>query len=62
MWEKEADLGWGGIFYQENPLLSFPFDLLVRRLADVDRRLRFGDFFMKEIMREGKVLFERTGG
>ena len=47
MWEKEADLGWGGIFYQGNPLLSFPLDLLVRRLADVDRRLRLGDFFYK---------------
>ena len=53
-------MGWGGIFYQGDPLLSFPLDLLVRRLADVDRRLRFGDFFMKEIMREGKVLYERA--
>ena len=29
MWARGVDLGWGGIFYQENPLLSFPFDFLV---------------------------------
>ena len=39
---------------------SFPLDLLVRRPADIDRRLRLGDFFIKEIVREGKVLYERT--
>ena len=62
MWGKGVDLGWGGIFYQENPLLSFPLDLLIRKLADVDRRLRQEDFFMKEIVREGKALYERAGG
>ena len=39
---------------------SFPLDLLVRRPADIDRRLRLGDFFIKEIMQEGKVLYEKT--
>ena len=39
---------------------SFPLDLLVRKPADIDRRLRLGDFFIKEIMREGKVLYEKT--
>jgi hypothetical protein len=39
---------------------GFPIDLLVRRSADVDRRLRLGDFFIKEIVREGKVLYERA--
>ena len=39
---------------------SFPLDLLVRRPADIDRRLRLGDFFIKKIMQEGKVLYERT--
>lgn len=39
---------------------SFPLDLLVRRPADVDHRLRMGDFFIKEIVEEGKVLYERT--
>lgn len=40
---------------------SFPLDLLVRRPADVERRLKMGDFFFKEIMQEGKVLYERAG-
>ena len=39
---------------------SFPLDLLVRRPADIDRRLRLGDFFIKEIMQEGKVLYEKA--
>ncbi|MDL2122636.1 MAG: nucleotidyltransferase domain-containing protein [Deltaproteobacteria bacterium] len=39
---------------------TFPLDLLVRRPADIDRRLRLGDFFIKEIMQEGKVLYEKT--
>ena len=39
----------------------FPLDLLVRRPADVERRLKMGDFFFKEIMQEGKVLYDRAG-
>lgn len=39
----------------------FPLDLLVRRPADIERRLRMGDYFIREIMKEGKVLYERTG-
>ena len=45
MWGRGVGLGWGGIFYQGNPLLSFPLDLLKRRPADVDRRLRLGGIF-----------------
>jgi predicted nucleotidyltransferase len=41
---------------------SFPLDLLVRRPADVERRLKMGDFFLKEVIQKGKVLYERTGG
>lgn len=40
---------------------SFPLDLLVRRPEDVERRLKMGDFFMKEIIVQGKVLYERSG-
>ena len=40
---------------------SFPLDLLVRRPADVNRRLRMGDFFIKDIMQKGRVLYERAG-
>ena len=39
---------------------SFPLDLLVRRPADIERRLRMGDYFIREIMKEGKVLYERA--
>ena len=39
---------------------SFPLDLLVRRPADVDRRLKMGDFFIKDIIQKGKVLYERA--
>jgi len=39
---------------------SFPLDLLVRRPADIDRRLKLGDFFIKEIMQEGKVMYEKA--
>ena len=54
MWAKGVGLGWGGIFYQGNPLLSFPLDLLKRRSADVDRRLRFEDFCYKGDYAEGE--------
>lgn len=39
---------------------SFPLDLLVRRPDEIAYRLRQGDFFLKEITRNGKVLYERT--
>lgn len=37
---------------------KFPLDLLVRTPAEVARRLRWGDFFMREIMERGEVLYE----
>ena len=40
---------------------SFPLDLLVRRPKDVERRLRMGDFFIREILEKGKVLYESAG-
>ena len=57
MWARGVDLGWGGIFYQGNPLLSFPLDLLVRRSADVERGLRLGGIFYEGdcVGREGAV-------
>ncbi len=39
----------------------FPLDLLVRRPSDIERRLRMGDFFFKEILEKGRVLYERSG-
>lgn len=38
---------------------SFPMDLIVRRPAEVRRRLALGDTFLKTIIEEGQVLYER---
>lgn len=38
---------------------SFPMDLIVRKPAEVRRRLAMGDMFLKTIVEEGKVLYER---
>ena len=35
-----------------------PVDLLVRTPQEVKKRLEMGDFFMKEITSQGKVLYE----
>jgi predicted nucleotidyltransferase len=37
---------------------GFPVDLLVRTPEKVRQRLQMGDAFMREIMEEGKVLYE----
>jgi predicted nucleotidyltransferase len=38
---------------------TFPMDLLVRTPAEIAHRLAIGDFFIEEITRMGKVLYER---
>ena len=40
---------------------SFPLDLIVRKPSEIDQRLEEGDFFLKEVLRDGKVLYESTG-
>jgi len=37
---------------------DFALDLLVRTPAEVTKRLRWGDFFLREIMENGKVMYE----
>ncbi|NOS71336.1 MAG: nucleotidyltransferase domain-containing protein [Verrucomicrobia bacterium] len=37
---------------------DFPMDLLVRTPAEVGKRLRWRDCFMKEIIEKGEVLYE----
>jgi predicted nucleotidyltransferase len=37
----------------------FPVDILVRTPREVARALEKGDFFIREIMSQGKVLYER---
>lgn len=41
---------------------SFPMDLLVRTPEKVRERLEMGDFFMREILDQGKVLYEADRG
>jgi predicted nucleotidyltransferase len=36
----------------------FPLDLLVRRAEDVAWRIKENDFFLQDVMKEGKVLYE----
>ncbi len=40
---------------------TFPLDLIVRRREDVIKRIQMGDLFIKNIMKEGIVLYEKPG-
>ena len=40
---------------------SFSLDLIVRKPYEINKRVSQGDFFIKEILEDGKVLYERTG-
>ena len=40
---------------------NFPLDLIVRRPSDIQYRLAEGDFFLKDIIENGRVLYERAG-
>jgi predicted nucleotidyltransferase len=40
---------------------SFPLDLIVRKPSEINQRLAQGDFFLKEVLKDGKVLYESTG-
>lgn len=40
---------------------SFPMDIVVRTPRDIEKRLKAGDFFVKDIIENGKILYERTG-
>ncbi len=39
---------------------DFPLDLIVRTPAQMKERLRLGDFFLREIVERGRVLYERA--
>lgn len=39
---------------------GFALDLIVRAPRNLERRLRWGDFFLQEIVGRGKVLYEKT--
>ncbi len=38
----------------------FPVDILVRTPKEVEKALESGDFFLKEILKRGKVLYDRS--
>jgi predicted nucleotidyltransferase len=38
----------------------FSIDIIVRSQATIERRIPLGDWFLKEIMRQGKVMYERS--
>lgn len=38
----------------------FPIDIVVRKPAELKKRLKMGDFFLREITEKGKVLYETT--
>jgi predicted nucleotidyltransferase len=37
----------------------FPLDIIVRTPEEIRQRLKIGDYFMQEVMEQGKVLYER---
>jgi predicted nucleotidyltransferase len=38
--------------------INFPFDVLVMTPNEIKKRLKMGDFFIEEILKKGKVLYE----
>jgi hypothetical protein len=38
----------------------FPIDIMVRKPAELQKCLEMGDFFLREIIEKGKVLYEAT--
>ena len=37
---------------------KFPIDIMVRKPTELKRRIQMGDFFIREIVEKGKVLYE----
>ncbi len=37
----------------------FPMDILVRTPEEIQRRLEMGDYFIREIIERGRILYER---
>ncbi len=53
---REQRLVISRLFYDR----PFSLDILVRTPADLARRLAQGDFFLREVVRRGKVIYERS--
>jgi uncharacterized protein len=41
---------------------TFPLDLLVRTPEAIEKRIALGDWFLRDILRDGKVLYEALDG
>lgn len=39
---------------------SFPLDLIVRKPAEIEKRLNMHDMFLTSILKEGKILYEHS--
>ncbi|MBL7129504.1 MAG: nucleotidyltransferase domain-containing protein [Ignavibacteria bacterium] len=39
---------------------SFPIDIVVRTPKEINKRLNHGDYFIKDIIENGKILYERN--
>ena len=39
---------------------SFPMDLLVHKARDIERRIEGNDFFLREIMQKGVILYDAS--
>lgn len=42
------------------PDLSFRVDIVVRSRDVLEKRVKLGDWFLREVIKKGKVLYERT--
>jgi len=38
--------------------IGWPLDLIVRSREEIERRVGLGDYFLRDVLREGKVLYE----
>jgi predicted nucleotidyltransferase len=44
------------------PDLSFRVDIIVRSGDVLEKRIKLGDWFLRDVTHKGKVLYERTDG
>lgn len=55
----EGHSAWKGAEIRIRLRPGFPLDLVLRTPEMVERRLALGDFFLQEVMEQGRVLYER---
>jgi len=40
---------------------AFPLDIVVKTRDDVEKRIKDGDFFLRDVIENGKIVYERVG-